>query len=592
MYAAVGTPAYMAPEQATGDPDVGPAVDVYAWGLVAYELFAGSHPFAGRHSAYAMVAAQLTEVPQPLGGRRTDLPPDLTALVMRCLAKDPAERPVDARALARALSAPVALSASDARSASSASGDVVRRPLDARDPVRWRPSVAVLPMVNTSGDPANEHFSDGLTDDLIGALSQVASLAVTGRTSSFALKGRDLSVREIAGMLRVAHLLEGTVRHVGDRLKVRMQLVDADGAVLWSDVFDRRLTDVFAVQEEIAQAVVRSLAIRLGAARGPLVRPPTADLAAYDLYLRGMAARRRMTAHDLVLAVAFLEEAVARDASYARACATLSDAHFLTAVLTDRPPADAVPHARACAERALALDPVLPEGHWALAQVLFVSDWDWPGADQEFSAALVLDPGSVDARHLHAISLICRRRFAEAEAELTRTLVTEPLLPELHTTLARVYLGSRQPERAVGALREALALAPGFTYARASLGHAYLMLGRPEDALLEFRQAAATGGVMDSAQLAYAYATCGRPRDALATLGPLLKEEVTAHPPPFQVAMAYAGLGDVDAAFAWLDRACRERDLHVAGLDAFPAFDSIRGDSRFAALLRRMRLAP
>ncbi len=583
--ASVGTPAYMAPEQAAGDPDVGPAADVYAWGLVAYELFTGTHPFAGRHSPYAMIAAQLTEMPPPLAERRPDLRPVLASLVMRCLAKDPLERPVDGRALAHALSA------ADSALASGADPGVNIAALPGTgDPLRWRPSVAVLPMVNTSGDPENEHFSDGLTDDLIGALSQVGSLAVTGRTSSFALKGRDFSVREIAGMLRVAHLLEGTVRRSGDRLKVRMQLVDADGAVLWSDVFDRRLTDVFAVQEEIAQAVVRSLAVRLGAGRGPLVRPPTADLAAYDLYLRGMSFRRRLTPDDLASAVACLEEAVARDAGYARAFAALSDAHFLAAVLTGQPPADVIQRARTHAQRALVLDPALPEGHWALAQVLFAAEWDWLGAEREFGAALALDPGSVDARHLRAISLLCRRDFAEAEAELTRTLAAEPLLPELHNTLARVYIGSRQPERAVGSLREALALAPGFTYARASLGHAYLMLGRLEDALIEFRQAAAGGGAMDVAQLAYAYAACGRRADAVATLAPVIDSASGTRAPPFQVAMAYAGLGDTDAAFTWLERACAERDLHVAGLDALPAFDSLRSDSRFAALLRQMLL--
>ena len=579
--AALGTPAYMAPEQAVGDV-VDQRTDVYAWGLIAYEVLAGVHPFAGRRSAHALIVAHLTETPAPLRDRCRDLPASLEALVVRCLAKDPAHRPANAREIVDALGA-LARPAIVTAASSASVGDT-------HDAAGGRRSVAVLPLANTSGDAENEHFSDGLTDELIGALSQVESLAVTGRTSSFALKGKGLSVREVAGTLRVATVLEGSVRRAGDRLKVRVQLVNADGGVLWSDAYDRRLTDVFAVQEEIAQAVVRSLEGHLSASRGPLVRAPTADLTAYDLYLQATSLRRMITVDDLRRAAACFEQAVSRDPSYARAYAGLSHTHFLLAVLAGRSPGEEVARARASAVKALALDPSRAEGHWALAQVLFVHDWDWAPAAAEFEAALALDPGSVDARHLYAIFLLCRGRLAEAEAQLLRALATEPLLPEVHNTLGRVYLAARQPDRAIQAFGEALALSPAFFYARAARGHAYVQQGRCGDALGDFVAAAATGGASGAAHLAYGYAACGQHAEAVAVLRALLAGDGRGSAPPFQVATAYAGLRDADAAFHWLELACTEHDLHVAGLDVHPAFDPLRSDPRFGRLLRRMGL--
>ncbi|MEO7963886.1 MAG: serine/threonine-protein kinase [Gemmatimonadaceae bacterium] len=253
---ALGTPAYMAPEQAAGDPTTDHRADIYAFGLVAYELLTGRGPFAGRPPS-ALIAAHMTESPEAVGKRRTGVPISFAALVMRCLEKRPADRPQRAEEILRELDGIHVFGASE----------------------HGARSMAVLPMVNTSGDPENEHFSDGLTDELIGAFSTVDGITVTGRTSSFALKGKGLSVRAISDLLNVAHILEGSVRRAGERLKVRVQLVNADGGVLWSGSFDRRLEDVFAVQEEIAQAVVRALQVQLGAARGPIVRPATADMA-------------------------------------------------------------------------------------------------------------------------------------------------------------------------------------------------------------------------------------------------------------------------------------------------------------------------
>ena len=282
---ALGTPAYMAPEQVAGEPGTDHRADIYAFGVIAYELLAGRAPFAGR-PAQALMAAHVLETPEAISNRRAGVPAELSALVMRCLEKSPDNRPQSAEDILRRLD------------------DV---PATHREQKDARPSIAVLPMVNTSGDPENEHFSDGLTDELIGVFSKVDGITVTGRTSTFALKGKGLSVRAITDLLHVEHVLEGSVRRAGDRLKVRVQLVNADGSVIWSESYDRRLEDVFAVQEEIAQAVARALEVKLVAARGPLVRPATKDLTAYDLFLKGRYVRRGMAPDQMRLAIQYFE---------------------------------------------------------------------------------------------------------------------------------------------------------------------------------------------------------------------------------------------------------------------------------------------
>jgi serine/threonine-protein kinase len=563
---AVGTPAYMAPEQAAADPATDHRADVYAFGVIAYEMLTSQTPFAGR-PAQALIAAHIIETPKPIGQLRPAVPLSLAALVMRCLEKQPADRPHSADDIVRQL---------DSMRMSS--------PLMPRE----RPSVAVLPLVNLSGDAEDEHFSDGLTDELIGALGQLEELAVSGRTSVFALKGKGLDVRAIAERLGVTNVLEGSVRHAGNRLKVRVQLVNADGLVLWSQAYDRTIADVFAVQEEIAQSVVGALEIRLGGSRGPLIRPPTADLAAYDLYLRGRFVRRRFNPDDLRRAIGYFEQAVARDPMFARAHAALADVHALLAVFASQPTMEVLPVARAYARKAVELDDALADGHWALGHVAFALELDLPSAGREFERAIALDPGHVDARHMYGIWLLDLGRFDDAVAELTRALASDPLLAEASMTLGDAFVAMGQAQRGIPHLLEALELSPGFTYARERLADAYLQVGRYADGIVECERAAAGGGARETAALAYAYAAAGRSSEARATLAALVRSE--GYLPPNHIAMAYAALGDPDASFSWLERAFAEHDPHVMGLTRLPAFQSLRSLPRFAALARRMGL--
>ena len=568
---ALGTPAYMAPEQAMAERSIDHRADIYAFGVVAYEILTGSAPFVGR-SAQALIASHLTETPEPLASRRPMVPDALATLVMRCMAKEAIDRPQSADELIRALDA-VAISHGAERDT--------------------RPSVAVLPMVNTSGNPENEHFSDGLTDELIGALGKVPELTVSGRTSVFALKGKGLSVRAIADTLGVDSVLEGSVRRAGNRLKASVQLVNASGSILWSDAYDRTLDDVFAVQEEIAQAVVRALKIKLGTSRGPLVRPATADLTAYDLYLKAKFVRRRLSPEDLVRSIDYFEQAIEIDPSFASATAWLSDAHALLVVFGGRSAREELDgHARRYAARAVALDGALADAHWALAQVLFTYDHDWPGAEMEFQRALALDPGHVDARHLYAISLLAQRRLPEAEREVQRALAVDPLLAEARMTMGRLHLIRDEAARAILSLNEALEMSPEFSFARCLLGHAYLRIGSTALALREFERAASSGLAADAANLAYGYAVSGRRDDAVAVVARLTAGMNGRVAPAFHLAVAHMGLGERDEVLRWLERAYVERDPWMAAaLNVEPVFDPLRTDSAFQRILQRMGLA-
>ena len=624
---ALGTPAYMAPEQAVGDPATDHRADLYALGVVAYETLAGVHPFGAR-TPQAYVAAHITEPPPSLTARRPDAPAGLVALVAGLLAKDPVARPQSADAVLRLLDELTVMSNESSPSRPGitrlpARGGphqarlaalvallavagvvgywVLRGPRPARggpEAARSvagapRPSVAVLPFANTSGEPADEHFSDGLTDELIGALGKVDGLRVAARTSTFALKGKELDVRAAARALGVGAVLEGSVRRAGGRLKVGAQLVSAaDGAVLWTETFDRGVADVFAVQEEIARAIVGALRVRLGAAgeRTPLVERSTADLEAYEFYLKGRYIFTTQTGREGTLQAADnFQRAAARDPSYARAYAGLSDAYTRLAIFGYAPPREMFARGKAAAERALALDSTLAEAHASLGHVLCVSEYAWTAAERELRRAIALDPNYAFARGPLSICLTGQGRFAEAVAVLDSGRVRDPLSALTINLLGRVHVIAGRPDEAIRDLQHALELNPQLDLAYQQLGHAYLQKGMTAEAITALQRAASLSGPRDSAQLAYAYAVTGQRAEAERVLRTLLAPSRRGGVAPYYLAMAYAGLGDADAAFRWLDRG------HAAGtslvlLNVDPGFARLRGDPRWPTVLGRLRL--
>jgi TolB-like protein/DNA-binding SARP family transcriptional activator/Flp pilus assembly protein TadD len=453
------------------------------------------------------------------------------------------------------------------------------------------PSLAVLPFANTSGDSADEHFSDGLTDELIGTIGRIGGLTVTGRTSSFAFKGKQLDVRTIARSLHVAAVLEGSVRRLGDQLKIGAQLVRADdGAVVWSEIYDREAKDIFAVQVEIAQAIAGALRVKLARAGAGRARVATSDMAAHDLYLKGRYFQNRVSEEDLRKAAGYFEQAIARDPSYAQAHAGLADACLLRAILGFAPQEVEVARVRTAVARALALDSTLADAHTSLASVLFVFDWDWPSAGREFERAIALDPAYGLAHQRYGLYLMYQGQFGEALPVLERSRALDPLAPSTSMNLGRLHLNAGRPREAVPLLQAAVELNPHLALAYEQLGNAHLKLGQPDEALAAFRRAA-RGGAMSEAWLSYALAVTGHREEAQEIVHRLC-EPLQGEPAWVGLAIASAGLGDAEEAFRWLTKAYAGRDAFLHSIRTIPAFDGLRSDPRWGKLLRRMGLSP
>jgi len=374
----IGTPAYMAPEQAAGDPDVDFRADLYAFGVMAYELLAGQHPFAGRRTMQALVAAHLTEQPKPLTTHTADVTTSLATIVMQCLGKDPLERPESASAIVRALEG---MSTPDAAYTTPVTKTV--------------PRIAVLPFTNMSGDPENEYFSDGITDDLIGALTSLKGLRVAARTSSFAFKGRNVELATVGSTLGVGTVLQGSVRRAGNRVRVTVQLMNtAEGTQLWSERYDRNLDDLFAIQDEIVRGIVDQLKLTLGLERtaAQLVAPQTDDLEAYQLCLRGREAAYMRSPASLRRAIEYFRQALARDPDYARAHLGLADAHIGLGVYQYIPTIEANAVATSALQAAERLRPDLALVHVLWGQLKLYLRSDWHEAGPHLARALAIDP--------------------------------------------------------------------------------------------------------------------------------------------------------------------------------------------------------
>ena len=417
----IGTPAYMAPEQAAADPNADHRVDLYAFGVLAYEVLAGQPPFKGT-TPQALIVAHLTEAPRPLGEVRPDVPAALAALIMRCLEKDPAERPATAGEVLEGLEDPTAISGTVSaqiagipqrsqrgirRAAWLAAGVVLalavaflaRGSAPESSAVPAGPSVAVLPFTVIGGDTADAYFADGMADELIAALGTVPGLRVASRTAAFAYRDQHVTPREIGRALNVGTLLEGTVRRERDQLRVTVSLVDVDdGLTRWSERYQRRVEDVFAVQDDIAQAIVVALQGELGGS-APSVAPKrgTTDITAYDNYLRGRYFFHKRGAASLLLALEYFQDAVAQDSTYALAYSGMADVYGLLPLYSDAYPGDSlVPLGLAAASTAIRLDSTLSEAFASRAS-LRTSMWRWDEAGTDYRMAIALKPNYATA---------------------------------------------------------------------------------------------------------------------------------------------------------------------------------------------------
>ena len=626
---ALGTPAYMAPEQASSDPSLDHRADLYSLGIVGYELLAGHPPFSG--SAQQILTSHLTTKPEPIANLRQGIPPALASAVMRALAKSPAERWPNAEAMQSQLEtitgttsnsglmATVALAASRRSPARTlVAGAVGVAVLAAVGVMGWKrmqpaaaapaavaaqaastqpgapagipeiatdPSIAVLPFENMSSDKEQAYFSDGIAEELLNLLSKVPELRVTARTSSFQFRGQDVGIQEIARKLNVAAVLQGSVRKSGDTVRITAQLIRAkDGVQLWSETYDRRLDDVFKVQDEIAATVVDKLKLTL-LGEAPKLR--LANPAVYPLLIQADALASRNTRGSRAEAIARYQEVLAQSPNEARAWAGLARCYLNQRNQLERPAAEANPLIEQAARKAIALDPQLATPHTYLGQ-LALSRRDIQAAAAHYQHALDLAPNQLAVLSNSAALLSRLGRVNDVLAIRRFGARVDPANPQAHANLCvgELLAGNLAPSEA--ACRVALILSPDTPFLRAAMAQAQMMQGKLDQARRTAKdEPDESSRLTVESQVEF---MAGNRAVADAKLHELEAKYATVY--PMGVVEIHALRKDADAAFAWLERARKAEDPELMGIHTNPLLDNLHADPRWSPLLRELGLAP
>jgi len=576
----IGTPVYMSPEQAMGDP-VDARSDLYSVGCVLYEMLVGRPPYIGADTM-EITAQKLVDPMPPLRPQREEVPAEVEAALVRALACKAADRFATAAELAAALEpAPSVTPGTARRTGGAAEGG---------------PSIAVLPFVNMNADPDSEIFSDGIAEELTNALSRLDGLRVVARASAFAFKGRTEDVREIGKRLGVATVLEGSVRRAANRVRITAELVNvADGYRLWSERYDRKVDDVFAIQDEIADAIANVLEAKLLGAPKAYAQEPArkGDPKAYEHYLRGRHLWNQRSTSALEQSVEEFKRALAIDPRHAPAKAGIADSYVILGVYSHRPPDEVMPQAKAAAEQALEIDGSLAEAHTALACVRALFEWDWAAADALFRRAIAHNPQYATAHQWYAMNcLVPQGRFDDARSELDRALALDPLSLAVHISVGLRFFYARELASAAEALRETLKLNAEFGAAHYFLGHVQIAMGRYDEAIVPLERAVTLQeeSAETMAALATAHALAYHRAHAEALLADLERRGKESYVSPALLAQIHLGLGDHAAALERLEEAAERRAADVVWLKVHPIYDAIRGHPRFRALLGTIHL--
>jgi serine/threonine protein kinase/tetratricopeptide (TPR) repeat protein len=586
--ALVGTVPYMSPEQVReGRADA--RSDLYALGALLFEMTSGKRPFSG--DDVVSLLYKIAHEPAPLlRVVRPGLSAELEAVVARCLEKAPLRRFSDAGALLRALRGessdegrglPIRTASSEALSPESG-------------PARGIQSLVVLPFENRSGDPAQEFFADGMTDALIADLAQIAALRVISRTSAMRFKGAHLPLSEIARELRVDGVVEGSALQAGERVRITVQLVDVvNDRSVWARSYERGLTDILALQSEVAHAIADEIRIQVTPdERARLGSKGAVNPAAHVAYLQGLFLWNRFTGESVEAAIQRYQEALAIDPDYAAAYSGLADSYIMLANHHILPPREGYSLGRKAAERGLSLDESLAELHTSLGWIHRLFDWDWPAAERESLRAVQLNPGYAFGHSRYALLLSGMGRHEEAIAEAERAHELDPLNLLTYTVVGDTLFYARRFERSLVPYRKCLELDPTFGAAHTDLARSLEHVGRADEAVEEFVRGTAgpDGSPRPSSGLAILYARAGRLDDAHATLQAVQALSQKQFVSPYGIASYYAVVGDNDRALDWLEKAYSERDGTLVWLKVHPRLDGLRGEPRFRDLLARLRL--
>jgi serine/threonine-protein kinase len=580
--AIVGTVAYMSPEQLQGSR-VDLRTDIWSWGITLYEMLCGQRPFEGASSI--TVAEEILHKQPARPSSLRPIPGALDETVLQAIEKDAGRRQQSARELIDQL---------DRLTSSERSGPPGKHEAAVLD------SIAVLPFANV-GAAESEYFCDGLTEEIIDALSRLRWLRVVARTSAFEFKDKPQNVSTIARQLRVRMIVEGSVRRSGDKLRVAAHLVNAeDGYCLWSRKFDCGASDIFAVQDEIAASIRHALKSRhagspqwVGEEASALTgRQQTANLKAYELYLRGRHQWNMRSGEGLQHALDYFEEALRHDPKYAAAYSGIADYHIAVASWGLERPAEAWPKAKAAAVRALEKDPNLAEARASLGTISMWYDWEWKAAEREFLRAIALSPGHPNAHIQYNLLLVQTLRFTEAEDQIRKVLASDPLSVRANSYLAGVFHYRREYDRSLERCRRTLELDPNDIELHVVLGLNYEQKKMFREAIQELEKARSLSGnnPLILGPLGSCFAGCGERKEVHKILDELEQMSGSMYVASITRAMVFLGMKDVDSAFLWLENAARAREVLVCYLAVGPIYDCIRGDPRYREMLQRIGL--
>jgi serine/threonine-protein kinase len=618
----LGTPEYMAPEQAVGDPSIDHRADLYALGVMAYEVLAGRTPFSAPSIA-GIIAAVLTQPAPSLTSEAPACPRQLAALVESLLAKDPAARPESAASVRDTLRSILVDISTGPRGASPRPSSRRRALIGALAGVAivasagvalWRPwrtasstpsprvttntaprSIAVLPFDNIGGDSTGNYFSDGMAEELISALGRLRGLRVASRTSTFAMKGQTGGLGEVSRKLGVQTVLEGSVRRIGTKVRVTARLVDvARDSTLWDGEYDSQLRDVLFVQDSLARAIVGALSVALSDEPGAaLARPRSGDPQAYDAYLRGRFFLGQRNPGAIASAIRSFEAAIKRDSTLAPAYAGLADAYSLTAPIGGRRPRDVFPLARAAAQHALALDSTLAEAHTSMGIVSMFYDWNWPAARQHLLRATELNPSYAEGHFFYCHYLLFRGHMAGALQEIARAQMLDPLSVIIATRHGTMLQFAGRDAEAIPVFRQALEIDSTFFFSiGAELAAALLQTGQRDAARTVAARVQPNVGSGEGGFPAWVLAQLGDTAGARKQVRILETAAERGYVSADALAAAYAGLGDTTRALNLLEKAADDRAFTLVFLANYRFFSSLHGTARFKRLVERVGVVP